>query len=94
MDSISNKQHISESFEFTNLIKRTKSKLVMENQVDFEECILVWLDSTIKCTDDWIEELNVAREIINNFKIFDNLNDCVNYMKMVVNDKIFLIVSQ
>ena len=94
MGPIPSKQHVRESFELANLIKRTRSKLVIENHDDFEECILVWLDATIKYTDDWIEELNAAREIINNLKIFDNLNDCVNYMKMVVNNKIFLIVSQ
>ena len=93
MGPLSNKQHISESFELTNLIKRTRSKSVMENQDDFEEYILVCLDSTIKCTDDWIEKLNAAQEIINSLKIVDNFNDCVSYMKMVVNDKLF-IVSQ
>ncbi|CAF0927206.1 unnamed protein product [Rotaria sp. Silwood1] len=93
MGSTLSKQHIHENLELTNLTRTIRSKSVTENQDDFEECILVWLDSTIKYTDDWTEELNRAREIINNLKIFDNPNDCINFMKMVVNDKIFLIVS-
>lgn len=89
-----NKQRQNEVLELATLGKRARSKSVTENQDDFEECILVWLDSTIQYNDDWAEELNRAREIINNLKIFDNLNDCINFMKMVINDKIFLIVSQ
>ncbi|CAF0799812.1 unnamed protein product [Rotaria sordida] len=93
MGSTLSKQHTNESLELKNLTKTTRSKSITEHQDDFEECILVWLDSAIKYTDDWNEELNRAREIINNLKIFDNPNNCVNFMKMVVNDKIFLIVS-
>ncbi|CAF5096324.1 unnamed protein product [Rotaria magnacalcarata] len=94
MGSILNKQHINESLELTNLTKTTRSKSVTENQDDFEECILVWLDSANQYNDDWIEESNHAREIINNLKTFDNPNDCINFIKMVVNDKVFLFVSQ
>jgi hypothetical protein len=94
MGSKLNKQHTNDSLELTNLAKTVRSRSILENQDDFEECILVWLDSTIKYTDDWTDELNYGREIINNLKIFDKPNDCVNFMKMIVNDKIFLIVSQ
>ncbi|CAF2568857.1 unnamed protein product [Rotaria sp. Silwood2] len=93
MGSMLNRQHINENLELNNLINATRSKSVIENQDDFEECILVWLDPTLKYTDDWTKEFDRAREIINNLKTFDNLNDCINFMKMVVNDKIFLIVS-
>jgi hypothetical protein len=94
MGSRLNKQHTYDSLELTNLAKTVRSRSILEHQDDFEECILVWLDSTIKYTDDWTDELNSGREIINNLKIFDKPNDCVNFMKMIVNDKIFLIVSQ
>jgi hypothetical protein len=89
-----NKQHPSTDIELTNLIKTTRSKSIIENQDDFEECVLIWLDSTIKDGDLWIEELNHIRKIINNIKIFNNPNDCIIFMKMIVSDKIFLIVSQ
>ncbi|CAF4684775.1 unnamed protein product [Rotaria socialis] len=93
MGSILNKQHTNESLELTNLAKTTRSKSVTENQDDFEEGILVWLDSANQYNDDWIEESNHARETINNLKTFDNPNDCINFIKMVVNDKVFLFVS-
>jgi hypothetical protein len=94
MGSTLNKQRTDESLELTNLNRTTRSKSVTENQDDFEGSILVWLDPSIKYSDDWTEELNHAREIINNLKIFDNLNECVNFMKMIINDKVFLIISQ
>jgi len=94
MGTTSNKQHTIDSIELTNRIKTTKSKLAIENQDDFEECILIWLDSTIKNADIWTEELTHCRKIINKLKIFDNPNDCITFMKMVIDDKIFLIVSQ
>jgi hypothetical protein len=94
MGSTLNKQHANENIELTNLNKITRSKSITQNQDDVEECILIWLDSTIRDTDIWIEELRHARKIINNLKIFDNPNDCITFMKMVVSDKIFLIVSQ
>jgi hypothetical protein len=94
MGSKLSKQPTNENLELTNLTRTSRSKSVTENQDDFEECVLVWLDSSIKYIDDWLEEFNHAREIINNLKTFDNPNDCINFMKMVISDKIFLIVSQ
>lgn len=94
MGSILTKQSPHETFELTNLARTVRSKSVTENQDDFEECVLIWLDSTIKDGDLWIEELNHIRKIINNIKIFNNPNDCIIFMKMIVSDKIFLIVSQ
>ena len=94
MGSILNKQQTIVDIELTTLIKRTRSKLITENIDDFEECILIWLESTIRENDLWSEELTNARKIINHLKIFDNPNDCITFMKMIVADKIFLIVSQ
>jgi hypothetical protein len=94
MGSRLNKQHRDVNLELTNLSKSTRTKLNTENTDDFEECILIWLDPTIRDDDIWGEELKHVRKIINNLKIFDNPNDCITFMKMVVADKIFLIVSQ
>jgi hypothetical protein len=94
MGSRLNKQHRDVNLELTNLSKSTRTKLSAENTDDFEECILIWLDPTIRDDDIWEEELKHVRKIINNLKIFDNPNDCITFMKMVVADKIFLIVSQ
>ncbi|UJR28346.1 hypothetical protein I4U23_009588 [Adineta vaga] len=93
MGSTLKKQRPNESLELTNLVKRVRTRSILETQDDFEECILIWLDSTINYNDDWTDELNHAREIINNLKLFDKLNDCIDFMKMVINKKIFLIVS-
>ncbi|CAF0870612.1 unnamed protein product [Adineta steineri] len=93
MGSVVNKQRTDDSLELTNLVKTIRTKSILENQDDFEECVLIWLDSSIKYNAHWADELNHAREIINNLKIFDQLNDCINFMKMIVYDKIFLIVS-
>jgi hypothetical protein len=88
------KQHANDSLELTSLVKKTRSQSLIEQQDDFEDCILVWLDATIKYTDDWSEKLDHARQIVNNLKTFDEPYDCINFIKMVVNDKVFLIVSQ
>lgn len=82
------------NIESANPIKTIRSRSIIENPDDFEECILIWLDPTIRDTNLWTEELKHARKIINNLKIFDNPNDCITFMKMVITDKIFLIVSQ
>ncbi|CAF1194882.1 unnamed protein product, partial [Adineta ricciae] len=93
MGSALKRQRPNESLELTNLVKKVRTRSILETQDDFEECVLVWLDASLKYNDDWTEEFNHAREIIQNLKIFDKLNDCINFMKMIVNDKIFLIVS-
>ena len=94
MGSALKTQRPNESLELTNLVRKVRTRSILETQDDFEECVLVWLDASLKYNDDWTEEFNRAREIIQNLKIFDKFNDCVNFMKMIVNDKIFLIVSQ
>lgn len=98
MGSQLNKQQINHNnennIELINPTRSTRSKSFIDNQDDFEECVLIWLDSTIRNSDIWSEELKYARQIINNIKIFDNPNDCIMFMKMVITDKIFLIVSQ
>jgi hypothetical protein len=94
MGSKLNKQRPIVNLELTNSIKTTKTKSINENSDDFEECILIWLDPTIKDTELWSEELANARKIITRLKVFDNPNDCITFMKMVVADKIFLIVFQ
>ena len=94
MGSTLKKQRPNDSVELTNLDKRLRTRSILETQDDFEECVLVWLDSTIARSEDWVDELSHARELIHNVKVFDKLNECINFMKTIVNDKIFLVVSQ
>ena len=94
MGSTSTKQRKKNDIELNPLRKTARSKSVTENQDDFEECILVWLGTTEKYSDEYQEELDGAREIINNLHVFNNLMDCVNFLKMIVHDKVFLLVSQ
>ncbi|CAF0969566.1 unnamed protein product [Didymodactylos carnosus] len=59
---------------------------------NIDEFTLVWLDDNIdkKSKDDACKQF---RSIINYLKIFDNLEECYNYILTVSNEKIFLIVS-
>ena len=94
MSSIWTKQPVNDSLELTNLSQRVRTKSIVENRDDFEECILVWLDSTINIPEKWTKELKYARGIINKLKIFDNPTDCITFIKSIVEDKIFLFLSQ
>jgi len=80
--------------ELTNSLRTSRTRSVIEYPDEFEECILIWLDTTIRDTDRWSDHLYQARQIINHLKTFDNPYDCITYMKMIVSDKIFLIVSE
>lgn len=92
MGPILNKQRTIINVELTNL-NRT-NKISTEHFDDFEECILIWLDSTIYDIDQWSEEFLQLRKITNHLKLFHNPHDCITFMKMIMIDKIFLLVSQ
>ena len=89
-----NKQYANMNLELINMNRSMRNKSNGDNVHDFEECILIWLDSTLRDIDQWSDEINHIRKISNHLKIFHNPNDCITFMKMVVIDKIFLIVSQ
>jgi hypothetical protein len=80
--------------KIVDLELKPRRKSNIEYSDEFEECVLIWLDPTIRDNDLWSEEITAVRQIITHVRTFDNPNDCITYMKMVVADKIFLIVSQ
>lgn len=94
MPSFSKKLERLESFELKKLVKVARSKSILEQQEDFEEAVLVWLDTTLKHANQWTEEFHYIRELVNNVKTFDKLDECLQCLKTMVDDKVFLIVSQ
>ena len=89
-----NKQHPIESLELKTLVKNTRSKSIIDQQDDFEECVLVWLDSAFKSGDYCLEEKSHAQEIVNNLKTFSKSTECIDFLRTVLNDKVFLIISK
>jgi hypothetical protein len=89
-----NKEHPIESLELKTLVKNTRSKSIIDQLDDFEECVLVWLDSSLKSFDHCLEEIGRAREIVNNLKLFSKSTECIDFLRTVLNDKVFLIISQ
>ena len=92
MGPILNKQRPIVNVELTNINPSNRTQ--KEHFDDFEECLLIWLDSTNQETDQWTEEFLHLRTITNHLKLFHNPQDCITFMKMIMIDKIFLLVSQ
>ncbi|CAF0788094.1 unnamed protein product [Didymodactylos carnosus] len=57
----------------------------------FEDYVVIWLDTNI--TGDWQETEMEIRPIINYFKTFDNVDECIKYIKSLIDEKVFLIVT-
>ncbi|CAF1529931.1 unnamed protein product, partial [Didymodactylos carnosus] len=70
---------------------RRRSHQTSQGQ-NVEDLVLIWLDVDSNKTDDDVI-LNKLRSIVNYIKIFDQLDECINYIKSITNEKIFLIVS-
>ncbi|CAF1259037.1 unnamed protein product [Didymodactylos carnosus] len=63
-----------------------------KNKRNLENFVLIWLDSNmIKHKNNSEQQL---RSLINYSKFFDKLDDCINYMSNIDNEKIYLIVSR
>ena len=94
MPTFSKKLDRLESFELKKIVKVARSKSILEQQDDFEEAVLVWLDPLLKQANQWTEEFDYVRELVTNVKTFHKLDECLQCLKTMVDDKIFLIVSQ
>ncbi|CAF4604676.1 unnamed protein product [Rotaria socialis] len=68
----------------------TKTKV---SQINLEDFSVVWLDTNLLITNDCKEMANNLRQIINYLKLFDNTDDCLNYISSLTNEKVFLITS-
>ncbi|CAF1615543.1 unnamed protein product, partial [Didymodactylos carnosus] len=65
-----------------------------QQQENLEDFTVIWIDSNIDKTDDCIQIRARLRLLINYLKTFDEPNDeCLCYIKQIVNEKIFLIIS-
>jgi tetratricopeptide (TPR) repeat protein len=57
---------------------------------NLEDCIIVWLDLWFYAKPHHIEKL---RAVVNYLKIFDNIDDCMQYVSAIKQEHVFLIVS-
>ena len=65
----------------------------VDSQQNLESIILIWYDSNIDKTNDTKETMNVLREINNCVVFHIDLQVCINHIKSIKNEKIFLVTS-
>ncbi|CAF1418829.1 unnamed protein product [Didymodactylos carnosus] len=63
------------------------------NVLTLDDFTLVWFDDNIDYGVEWHETTARLRKIISHLEIFENLNDCVNYLLSIDHEKLFLIIS-
>ncbi|CAF1107917.1 unnamed protein product [Adineta ricciae] len=69
-----------------------KSVLIDEHNVDIHS--LVWLDASVNATSENINVQQQLRTLIDNFKAFENTNDCFNCVRHIPKqNRILLVVS-
>lgn len=65
-----------------------------EDDRNSEVFTLVWLDGSVNSTTENLNVQQQLRSLVNQFKTFDKINDCVNYIRNnSKNNRIILIVS-
>jgi len=68
----------------------------LDEKTNLELISLVWLDNMADATQENREIQDKLRSVINHLKIFDNCQQCENYLQQEINEKenkIILIVS-
>ncbi|CAF1111946.1 unnamed protein product [Adineta ricciae] len=60
---------------------------------NLESFACLWLDQNINLTKDNRDTQQALRQIINHLRLFDNTDECEQYMKEIVHEKVILIVS-
>ncbi|CAF4523009.1 unnamed protein product, partial [Rotaria sp. Silwood2] len=77
-----------------------KSKIIEKRNrcTDSNEIIqnflLVWLDAQIdESTNDFYNSIKHLRQTVNTIEIFDDENECINYITQIENEKAFFIIS-
>jgi tetratricopeptide (TPR) repeat protein len=68
----------------TNLFHR------LNDEKNLEDCVIVWLHVQLCTRSHYVHTL---RNIVNYLKIFDNIDDCIQYLSAVTHERIFLITS-
>ncbi|CAF1395098.1 unnamed protein product [Rotaria sp. Silwood1] len=68
--------------------RRTDSNEIIQN------FLLVWLDVQVdESTDDFRNSIKHLRQTVNTIEIFDDENECINYITQIQNEKAFFIIS-
>lgn len=96
MESLNNnndtniQQTVSATTNVTNLISEEGNRRVVQN---FR---LIWLDNNINenNNENSIDTIAKLREVINTVQKFTNVNECIDYMTDIEDEKIFLICSE
>jgi hypothetical protein len=65
----------------------------LDENINYEYSTVIWLDADINRTIDCIDTETRLRSIINFLKIFTDVSVCIEYIKSVTNEDIFLIIS-
>ncbi|CAF3965293.1 unnamed protein product, partial [Adineta steineri] len=60
---------------------------------NLETFTLVWLDSLVNISQENIDTKVLLRNAINNLQAFDDSDKCVEYIQLVSEERIVLIVS-
>lgn len=79
---------------YSSNCNREMSHTTVERKEDLEDLIIVWLDQNIDGTEnEFSVRENDLRQIINCLVGFSDVKTCFEYIKSIIEEKIFLIVS-
>jgi hypothetical protein len=60
---------------------------------NLESFACLWLDQNVNSTQDNRDTLQELRQVINHLRIFDNSDQCEEYIRQITKEKVVLIVS-
>ncbi|CAF0820146.1 unnamed protein product [Rotaria sordida] len=60
---------------------------------NLESFACLWLDQNVNSTKDNLQTQKELRQVINHLRIFDNIDECEQYIRQITNEKLVLIVS-
>ncbi|CAF0989218.1 unnamed protein product [Adineta steineri] len=67
---------------------------VTSNRRIVQNFLLVWLDSDIdEIKEDYRDAITHLRRIVNAINLFTDIDQCINFLNEIKNEKVFLIVS-
>ncbi|CAF0967697.1 unnamed protein product [Rotaria sordida] len=76
----------------TKISSSTKSVDQSMNS-NFESFACLWLDHNINSTKDTLETQKELRQVINHLRIFNNSDECEQYIRQITKEKVVLIIS-
>jgi hypothetical protein len=90
MSTHSSENTCNASFRTEPVTPRLSNNYTRKNK---ESVSLIWFDPSVNTTDDSKTTLEVLRSVNDFFLYFTECTPCVDYIKSIANNKIFLIVS-